>query len=942
MTMCRTGESIMSQKRLTVEMVPVSQNDSERALYCWFESIVSQEVTRKDENSNSKPSLQSQSLCLRLLREICFSACLINGGLGATSQMRTLNQLYRSILAREELLHQMNDRHRTKRTETTRVMSPLEALRFLSQADREANVREGFVSDVRMGRGQGAANRGRATEDIQSQVKVAQTLVEESTKKEAAARSCRAKKHWHLALELITSGALLPNNELVGMVKPSILHLWNWRRLFIGLDEANEHNLPSTLLRGWRPRSTFAEDLLASNPSFRWANQGCLHLHNIPSQVTLDEVTSAIFEASKKEPRVRTKLAGLHKNLEKASEANKPRILSAISDTEKMLGQAISADERLQRPNVVEITNSNSESWAAYAQPSRDGIQELLRNANSKTGIPLKSSVVVPHIQQSIAKAQERFDQCVAEYNVHPSTKHKTEKIEAQKALDRAKFGLTINFDSTSLGSSSNVIMTHALGSVRSSAPRTKTALVEGAHSAIAQASDSLGRAISSRREGEATLSRLLPALNRGVPQDIGQKSAYEVLESLRKQSFEETQCPICLGPFGDFAGEDPQEESKIVAMISCGHFFCVACLDQHAHSAISSMRQIKCPNCRSGFNLSDVIHIDHLANDDEEDLQQRKEAKAKVREASAILDTSDGLLDAEMWSNLFLAIDVPTHVNNAPHHTHTAIRRDVLSHFRATCGMEIDMSRNSKPSSEDANAGISSKILALLRDLPLGEHSVVFCSSKEAVLHLATVIKAKGIGCFSLFTGQATKQTEEAVSSWENTQLDASKVGPVLVVQAGAAASGLTLTAASKLFLMEPFQRAEEEQQAYARCHRYGQKKDVHVKVYYSPVTVESRLLRWRRRSTENMAEANKTYVFSQLYEDEGDEEKYADDASMDSLDDEEMKESGKSNSGGEDNSGEVAEDNLRTQFLLGLLDEHGNPIGGDDDEAGSTSPTI
>ena len=88
MTMCRTGESIMSQKRLTVEMVPVEQNDSERALYCWFESIVSQEVSRNDDKSTTKPSLQSQSLCLRLLREICFSACLINGGLGATSQMR--------------------------------------------------------------------------------------------------------------------------------------------------------------------------------------------------------------------------------------------------------------------------------------------------------------------------------------------------------------------------------------------------------------------------------------------------------------------------------------------------------------------------------------------------------------------------------------------------------------------------------------------------------------------------------------------------------------------------------------------------------------------------------------------------------------------------------------------------------------------------------------
>ena len=70
MTICRTGASIMAQKRLTVELVPVAQSESERALYCWFESIVSQEVTRKDsEQSETKKSLQSKSLCLRLLRD---------------------------------------------------------------------------------------------------------------------------------------------------------------------------------------------------------------------------------------------------------------------------------------------------------------------------------------------------------------------------------------------------------------------------------------------------------------------------------------------------------------------------------------------------------------------------------------------------------------------------------------------------------------------------------------------------------------------------------------------------------------------------------------------------------------------------------------------------------------------------------------------------------
>merc|ERR1712029_785583 len=134
----------------------------------------------------------------------------------------------------------------------------------------------------------------------------------------------------------------------------------------------------------------------------------------------------------------------------------------------------------------------------------------------------------------------------------------------------------------------------------------------------------------------------------------------------------------------------------------------------------------------------------------------------------------------------------------------------------------------------------MSSKVHALLRDLPLGEHAVVFSSSKEGVLHLSTVMKARELDCFSLFVGQKAGTSQESVSAWQNSSLNKLKIGPVLIVQAGAAASGLTLTAASKMFLMEPFSRQEEEQQAYARCHRYGQKNNVHVRVYYTPVSVE------------------------------------------------------------------------------------------------------
>ena len=40
-------------------------------------------------------------------------------------------------------------------------------------------------------------------------------------------------------------------------------------------------------------------------------------------------------------------------------------------------------------------------------------------------------------------------------------------------------------------------------------------------------------------------------------------------------------------------------------------------------------------------------------------------------------------------------------------------------------------------------------------------------------------------------------------------------------------------------------------------RLHRYGQLHEVTCKIYYTPVSVESRLLEWRRRATSHAADA-------------------------------------------------------------------------------------
>lgn len=951
MTIRGTGRPIMEQRKLTVEVVPVAQSASERALYCWFEYLVSQELQRKADGKDTKKCLKSRALCLRLLREVCFSAVMINGGLGVASQLKTLNALVRRINSRDvqETKKAADQPSRKKRREARQVMSPSEALRYLSQHERRANVGEDFVTNQQFSRGQGANSRAnQAMERIEDQVKRAQEKVDEFARKEAEARRKRAKAYWHLALELITTGAGDVDERQVG-VSPKWSSLWRWRRSCIAQKEIDDaFRAPPRLLRGWRPSSSFSRDLLASNPTFVWAHPFSVQLENIPPQVSMNDVTSAVFEASKKEPRARLRLELLHKSLRRADGSNKNRIRLDIMDAETAVQEAISHDQHLQQPTVVEIASSSpsitsADKWMAYVQVSeQEGQQQLLRLADSKRGIVLESTDAVPHIEAALKKAHESYSQAEAEQNVHPCTANREKKAEARKALEKAKMGLTIRFDSASLpASTSDVIMSRSVRSIRGAGPQTTSALMEAAYTSIAQNTASLATARSHLQVNRSTLTRLLPALTRGVSQDISQKSAFETLEALRTNDLESTMCPMCLCPFGS-AGEDTSK--PVCAMTTCGHFFCIKCLDQHVHVELGKNKSPACPVCRATFNPSyDVIHIDHHANDDEENNDRRNDAKTKVREAAGILANSEGVLDADLWRSLFLSIDVPTHVSSAAHHVHTALPRDALQHLRAATEMKLDCARSDKPpawegeaSLQNTSAGLSSKIQALLRDLPLGEHAVVFSSSKEGVLHLQTVIKAKSICCYSLFTGQHTKTTEESVASWDSTKTDPTKIGPVLVVQAGAAASGLTLTRSSKLFLLEPFSRQEEEQQAYARLHRYGQTKDVHVKIYYAPVSVESRLLFWRKRSTEKMAAVgddlnqDSNYVFADPNFDEEEEdsdadEEYNDDAAMaDSAADE------NNDSMNDEDSVEVGEDNMRTQFLLGLVDEDGNPTVG------------
>ena len=230
MTIKATGAPLLGLKPLTVEFVSITQSVPERALYYFLEWIVAQEL-RSDKEKNEEANtlqqgkvLKHHQVCLRLLREMCVTAILINGGLGVPSQLKDLNKLLLQQMQRARV----NDRIKSRQyhafddsdyendenvepsySRNAGPMSCDQAILHLAQI--QESVRTGddsMISTMQLGMGQGLARRARAGESIDSQIQVATETIKEQTKKLKKAKASWAKLLWHRALEKITCGAL--------------------------------------------------------------------------------------------------------------------------------------------------------------------------------------------------------------------------------------------------------------------------------------------------------------------------------------------------------------------------------------------------------------------------------------------------------------------------------------------------------------------------------------------------------------------------------------------------------------------------------------------------------------------------------------------------------------------------------------------------------------
>ncbi|XXG52889.1 hypothetical protein AAC387_Pa03g1091 [Persea americana] len=132
----------------------------------------------------------------------------------------------------------------------------------------------------------------------------------------------------------------------------------------------------------------------------------------------------------------------------------------------------------------------------------------------------------------------------------------------------------------------------------------------------------------------------------------------------------------------------------------------------------------------------------------------------------------------------------------------------------------------NPKPSlSEPSTSAKVSTLVNLLHEERQTLKSVIFSEFRKMVSLLEETLKAEGFQIFIIHTSMAAKETFQVIKKF-------SECGPesraVLLASLEVIGVGINLTAASRIYFLEPCWDLDIEEQAIACVHRIGQKEEV------------------------------------------------------------------------------------------------------------------
>ncbi|KAL4802059.1 DNA repair protein rad5 [Aspergillus unguis] len=303
-------------------------------------------------------------------------------------------------------------------------------------------------------------------------------------------------------------------------------------------------------------------------------------------------------------------------------------------------------------------------------------------------------------------------------------------------------------------------------------------------------------------------------------PQDPSFRFTAHALRQIQTESSGE--CPIC--------SEEPMIDPAVTA---CWHSACKKCLEDYIQHQTDKGVQPRCFSCRADLNPQDIFEvIRHSPNSTPTELPPSS------------IDSND----------LYNSSQPPPRISL----------------------------RRTNPLSPSAHT--SAKIHALLSHLsrvPAGTKSVVFSQFTSFLDLIAPQLTRAGISHVRLdgtmpqkaraevlkqftktetFTQEELDQAEStpststptpgpAASKPPSTPKQASPSSTVLLISLRAGGVGLNLTAASNVFMMDPWWSFAIEAQAIDRVHRMGQLRDVNVVRFIVKDSIEGRMLKVQER---------------------------------------------------------------------------------------------
>lgn len=237
---------------------------------------------------------------------------------------------------------------------------------------------------------------------------------------------------------------------------------------------------------------------------------------------------------------------------------------------------------------------------------------------------------------------------------------------------------------------------------------------------------------------------------------------------------------------------EEPMIEP---AVTGCWHSACKKCLLDYIEHQKEKHALPLCFNCREPINQRDIFEVIHHENDDDDD---------------------DDLYSATQ----------PDHASSPP--------RITLRRIGSSSSAKI--------------AALISHLKALRLNNP-GTKSVVF-SQFTSFLDLISPALTQANIPFLRFDGAMSQKARAAVLlEFAASQTKKNGHGTVLLLSLRAGGVGLNLTAAKRVFMMDPWWSFAVEAQAIDRVHRMGQESEVKVVRFVIGGSIEGRMLKIQER---------------------------------------------------------------------------------------------